>query len=176
MKSARIALVCLAISVAGCHFAVEGVGPGGGDPTMDPGGGGMPAQPGDPPDLGTDQPDLTGIGSAPTQGNGGGLGDPCDSQTLCMAGLTCLTKAGGDKGLTFPNGYCTKICMLGVTCPAGSTCVDVDHQSVCLLDCSGPAATCAGGNQCCNYKMKNECVPTKACGPSGPGPGPGGET
>jgi MYXO-CTERM domain-containing protein len=91
-----------------------------------------------------------------------GVGAPCDANTACGPGLAC-TYLG-----TNPQGICSRSCSSVCDCPAGSACLTVGADQLCMRNCAG--STCAEPLQCNPLGNTYACQPpcrTNADCPSG---------
>jgi hypothetical protein len=157
----RTAILALSLLTGACHFTVDGVVPIA--PVTAPDDAFTPPDPVDlsmsssnpdgavPPDLLTADltpapPDLT----PPPVFN---IGDACVGN--CGGLLTCMTWV--------TNGYCSQSCNGSITCPTGSSCVDIGGgggSRYCLLNAGGG---CSRSDLKCRDCGSNVCAPSGFC-------------
>lgn len=89
-----------------------------------------------------------GDGGAHADLAGSAIGDPC-SGTSCTGGLSCFTTVGN---ASFPGGTCSASCSTQTpSCPAGSSCGQVEGTSVCLQACNPTGGVgCRADWSCCD--------------------------
>ena len=94
------------------------------------------------------------------------LGDACDDDSVCRAGLFCWRRFEQVPGPS--GGVCTKNCVNG--CPAGSTCHDFEGDGdMCMKTCAYGAGTvkCGRADFACIDAPVDHCLPMcsdEACG------------
>lgn len=75
------------------------------------------------------------------------VGDPCTGVWQCSGGEHGFCNPEDDDG-TIQGGYCFQECGAGgLSCPSGSSCVDVEGDSYCFQDCS-TSSDCRTGYTC----------------------------
>jgi hypothetical protein len=95
--------------------------------------------------------------SSTSGGSGNTVGETCDAEEHCQAGLMCETE--------IPLGYCTAACDPSTpgTCPADSTCIEaLPGQFACGLACTVAAGCSRGGFSCDPTCLV--CIPTITVG------------
>jgi len=88
--------------------------------------------------------DLFGVGGDLA---GSVVGDPCNVGG-CSDGLTCFGAVGN---ASFPGGLCSRPCGGGTSCPARSSCAQIDGTALCLQSCNPTVGIdCRAGWSCCD--------------------------
>ena len=75
------------------------------------------------------------------------VGGPCRDNGECASGSYC------EDGSDFPDGMCTRLCVVLEDCPVGSVCASKEG-GLCMVECNADA-DCRGGYKCKDQDLED---------------------